>query len=255
MPYESILWSLGAHLHCAGMCLHPVRVHACNTLSNDFSLWLSLWVLGLGLHFAELSFFFTQTFILPLKHVTQKERSACWFTPQPGKWFRASAAKCVLYRCVQNPDVRSSLQWHLLYTQSKYLSQHLLGPEAEGMLKNAGLEEGQNHLLLLRKAKCWSRPWRVKREDNMKRKRVECINLTVFWAVQETLKSPLWKAALRISERSFNIHQGVSQQVKHLPILNTPARAPAFHTAALPHRDTGFSALLLLVKGGGTHLL
>lgn len=50
MPSESILRSTAGHPHCAGVCLHPVRVHACNALPNDFSPWLSL--LSAGLEFA-----------------------------------------------------------------------------------------------------------------------------------------------------------------------------------------------------------
>lgn len=50
MPSESIFRSTAGHLHCAGVRLHPVRVHACNALPNDFSPWLSL--LSAGLEFA-----------------------------------------------------------------------------------------------------------------------------------------------------------------------------------------------------------
>lgn len=67
MLYESILQSLGMQPHCAGVYLHPVRVHACNALSNDFSPWLSLFSAGLGSAFCWAFISFTQTFFLPLK--------------------------------------------------------------------------------------------------------------------------------------------------------------------------------------------
>lgn len=84
MLYVSILQSLGVHPHCAGVCLHLVRVHACNALSNDFSPWLSLLSSGFEFHFAEFSFL-SLRFFPPLKHVTQREgclpiHSAVWET-------------------------------------------------------------------------------------------------------------------------------------------------------------------------------
>lgn len=87
MLYVSILQSLGVHPHCAGVCLHPVRVHACNALSNNFSSWLSLLSSGFEFHFAELSFLSSEFFFFPLKHVTQREgclpiHSAVWETVQ-----------------------------------------------------------------------------------------------------------------------------------------------------------------------------
>lgn len=65
MLYVSILQSLGLHPHCAGVCLHPVHVHACNALSNDFSPWLSLLSSGFEFHFAELSFISLRFFFPP----------------------------------------------------------------------------------------------------------------------------------------------------------------------------------------------
>lgn len=102
MLYVSILRSLGVHPHCAGVCLHPVRVHACNALSNDFSPWLSLLSSGFEFHFAELSFLSLRIFFPPKACYTEGGLLAN--SLQSGRQFRAWAAKWVQYSGVQNPD-------------------------------------------------------------------------------------------------------------------------------------------------------
>lgn len=56
----------------------------------------------------------------------------------------------VQYSSVQKPDTCAVT---LLFTLIEYLSQNLLGSEADEMFKNADAEEGQSHFLVLRKAK------------------------------------------------------------------------------------------------------
>lgn len=273
MLYVSILQSLAVHLHCAGVCLHPVRVHACNALPNDFSPWLSLLSSGFEFHFAELSFISLRFFFPPKACYTEGGKlanSLCSLGDSLEFWL-LSVSDTVVYKTL------TCVQWHLLFTLIEYLSQNLLGSEAEGMFKNADAEEGQSNSLVLRKAKCWSQPQQGKERKEYEERGGELPKARFFLCCASKTKGTAWKASLRISERDplpfsggchsrWNTSAPHAEQPEPQPSAWQPHIAPvqrcmpaksstgmAAHTP-LWQRDTGCSALLSLLERGGSNL-
>lgn len=158
MPSESILRSTAGHPHCAGVCLHPVRVHACNALSNDFSPWLSLMSAGLEFAFCWAFISFTQAFFFPWNMLHRGKDGLANSRRSLGDglkiWLISGycTVVCEPLMCVPLSNNTYSVQ------STNTFSQHLFRTEAERMLKNADPKESRRHLFVLRKALRPSRP-------------------------------------------------------------------------------------------------
>lgn len=181
MLYVSILQSLGGMLHCAGVCLHPVRVHACNALSNNFSSCLSLLSSGFEFHFAELSFLSLRIFFLPPKACYTEggmlANSLCSLGDSLELWL-LSGSSIVVYKSLTHVQWHYSLPWLNIF------------PRISWDLKLMKCSKTQ----MQKKAKaislCWEKlnieagPSRVRRGGNIKREEVSYLNITLFCAVQ-----------------------------------------------------------------------
>lgn len=181
MLYVSILQSLGVILHCAGVFLHSVHVHACNALSNNFSSWLSLLSSVFEFHFAELSFLSPRIFFLPPKACYTEGgmlgNSLCSLGDSLELWLLSGSGTAV-YKSLTHVQWHYSLHWLNIF------------PRLSWDLKLRECSKTQ----MQKKAKaislCWEKlnveagPSRVRRGENIKREGMSYLNLTVFCAVE-----------------------------------------------------------------------